>query len=371
MPVFKTRAGGEGHPLLEVCGVSLRRSGTLVLRDIDLEMHEGQSVSLCGASGSGKTSFLRAVAGLDPVCRGMIRLDGQVRNRPGRADCGRGEVGMVFQGEQLYRHLTLLDNVTLAPRKVHHVPKDEAEAEAVRLLASVGLASLAGRYPWQMSGGERQRGAIARALALRPRLMLFDEPTSALDPSCVRAVLDAVLALRSRGQSMIVVTHDPAFARAVADEILIMEDGSIGGGIHPGSFCCGREHGVAERIFGDKLFDVSSADRLRLGNALCIAVTDEGDTARAERHPLVLRMRAEGREVFIRRISREDASLFTRLRLADCVLSSGDGPAPEGLVRAGRETGGMSVYAAAGDVLWRNMLEDLLGRDGQSVSSHF
>ncbi len=363
MPDLRAGCGGYAPPLLEVCGVSLRRGGRLVLKDIDLEMHGGQCFSLCGVSGSGKTSLLRAVAGLDPVSGGLIRLDGRVRNRPGRADCGRGEVGMVFQGEQLYRHLSLLDNVTLAPRKVHGVPKMQAEEEAMRLLGSVGLEALAKRYPWQMSGGERQRGAIARAMALRPRLMLFDEPTSSLDPSCARAVLDAILALRSGGQAMIVVTHDLAFARAVADDMLIMESGTVCGRMSPESFSCGPENAMAGRIFGEKLFDVSSADRLRLGNSLVAAVPDGEDPALAERHRLVRLMRARGHEVSFRRIKREDAALCVRLHLADCVFFPGKEPVPDGLVRVGPETEGLAVLAAGGDVLWLKTLVSVLGKD--------
>ena len=360
--------GRAAYPLLEVCGVSLAPGGQPMLHGIDFAMQEGEGVALCGPSGSGKTSLLRAIAGLDPIADGKIFLDGKLRNRPGRACCGKGEVGMVFQGEQLYRHLTLLDNVTLAPRKVLGVPLKQAEASAMELLDSVGLASLAQRRPFQMSGGERQRGAIARALALKPRLMLFDEPTSALDPSCVRSVLDLILALRDKGTSMIVVTHDLAFARAVSDAMLIMERGSIGRKIDPACYfsCSGR--GTADHIFGEALSDVSSADRLRLGNAAVMGVACAEDRERAERDPLVQRLRARGHAVEFRMVRPEDAPLALRLHLADCVLARGEMSRADGIVRMDGNGQGMAAYVAAGDVLWQKMLAGMLELPGREES---
>ena len=216
-----------GAPLLEVSRVTSLRGGLPVLRDVSLTLQEGRCLALCGPSGCGKTTLLRAVAGLDPIDAGEVRLGGQVRSRPGWRTTGRGEVGMVFQGEQLYSHLTLLRNITLAPVAVLKEDREKACEEAMRLLEEVGLRDRADCYPGQLSGGQRQRGAIARMLAMRPKLMLFDEPSSSLDPSNVSEVLDIIRGLRGGGRTIIVVTHQASFARGMADSILIMEAGRI------------------------------------------------------------------------------------------------------------------------------------------------
>jgi polar amino acid transport system ATP-binding protein len=199
-----------------------------VLRDVDLEIARGEVVVVCGPSGSGKSTLLRCINRLEPVQSGEIVVDGQKVNDT-RLDLSRfrAEIGMVFQQFNLYPHMTALDNVSLAPRKVRRMAGAEAARIARGLLAKVGIPEKEGAYPSQLSGGQQQRVAIARALAMQPKIMLFDEPTSALDPEMINEVLDVMISLAREGMTMVVVTHEMGFARKVADRIVFMDEGRI------------------------------------------------------------------------------------------------------------------------------------------------
>ena len=215
-------------------GLHTRRGATEVLRGIDLEVRGGEVVAVVGPSGSGKTTLLRALNYLTPFTAGAVEIAGHAL-RPGmseRADAEalravRTRVGMVFQSFNLFPHLTALQNVTEAPRRVLGLDAAAAEARGRALLARVGLAEHAGAYPQTLSGGQQQRVAIARALAMEPVVMLFDEPTSALDPRLVGEVLAVVGDLASAGQTMVIVTHEIAFARRVADRVIVLVGGRI------------------------------------------------------------------------------------------------------------------------------------------------
>ncbi|MFC4004620.1 amino acid ABC transporter ATP-binding protein [Prauserella oleivorans] len=199
-----------------------------VLKDIDIEIPKGQVVVVLGPSGSGKSTLCRAINRLEPINSGEIAIDGKPLPAEGKALAAlRADVGMVFQQFNLFAHKTILDNVTLAPQKVRKVSAAEARQTAMELLERVGIADQAQKYPAQLSGGQQQRAAIARALAMRPKVMLFDEPTSALDPEMVQEVLDTMTALADEGMTMLVVTHEMGFARRAAHRVLFMSDGEI------------------------------------------------------------------------------------------------------------------------------------------------
>ncbi|MFT4201649.1 amino acid ABC transporter ATP-binding protein [Gordonia sp. (in: high G+C Gram-positive bacteria)] len=199
-----------------------------VLRDINLDIPAGQAVVLLGPSGSGKSTLCRTINRLEPIDSGEIYLDGTLLPAEGRALAQlRAEVGMVFQSFNLFAHKTILENVTLAPIKVRKMSKADAEAKAMELLERVGVAAQRDKYPAQLSGGQQQRVAIARSLAMEPRVMLFDEPTSALDPEMVNEVLDVMVSLAREGMTMVVVTHEMGFARKAAERIIFMADGAI------------------------------------------------------------------------------------------------------------------------------------------------
>ncbi|MGD1036376.1 MAG: amino acid ABC transporter ATP-binding protein [Roseiarcus sp.] len=199
-----------------------------VLRAINLTVARGERIVVCGPSGSGKSTLIRCVNRLEEHQRGIIRVDGiELTNDLRRIDEVRREVGMVFQQFNLFPHLTILENCTLAPIWVRKTPKREAEELAMKLLTRVKIPEQAHKYPGQLSGGQQQRVAIARALCMNPKIMLFDEPTSALDPEMVREVLDAMTALAEEGMTMIVVTHEMGFARQVADRVAFMDEGEI------------------------------------------------------------------------------------------------------------------------------------------------
>ena len=206
--------------------------GTLhVLKEIDLTVEAGEVVVVIGASGSGKSTLIRCVNGLEEFESGKLVVDGnelapKSGNPKALAEI-RKEVGMVFQQFNLFPHLNILDNVTLAPIWVRKKPRAEAEAQAMALLERVGIPEQAQKYPGQLSGGQQQRVAIARALAMEPRIMLFDEPTSALDPEMIKEVLDVMKNLAHSGMTMMVVTHEMGFAKEVADQIMFMEGGQI------------------------------------------------------------------------------------------------------------------------------------------------
>jgi glutamate transport system ATP-binding protein len=199
-----------------------------VLRDITLEVERGQVVVVLGPSGSGKSTLCRTINRLEPIDGGTIEVDGRQLPAEGKALAElRADVGMVFQSFNLFAHKTILDNVTLAPCKVRRMNKGEAEKRAMELLERVGIANQRDKYPAQLSGGQQQRAAIARALAMRPKIMLFDEPTSALDPEMVNEVLDVMTTLAREGMTMLVVTHEMGFARKAANRVVFMDGGEI------------------------------------------------------------------------------------------------------------------------------------------------
>ncbi|MFO7191371.1 MAG: glutamate ABC transporter ATP-binding protein GluA [Thermocrispum agreste] len=199
-----------------------------VLKDITFEVPRGQVVVVLGPSGSGKSTLCRSINRLEPIDSGTIEVDGQPLPAEGRALAQlRADVGMVFQSFNLFAHKTILDNVMLAPVKVRKQDKATARKTAMELLERVGIANQAHKYPAQLSGGQQQRAAIARALAMKPKVMLFDEPTSALDPEMVQEVLDVMTGLAREGMTMVVVTHEMGFARKAADRVMFMADGEI------------------------------------------------------------------------------------------------------------------------------------------------
>ncbi len=199
-----------------------------VLRDVDLVVQPGEVVVVVGPSGSGKSTLCRCINRLEAIDSGSIHLDGQPLPAEGKELARvRAQVGMVFQSFNLFAHKTVLANVTLGPVKAKGVAKAEARERALALLERVGIADKAERYPAELSGGQQQRAAIARALAMEPRLMLFDEPTSALDPEMIAEVLDVMVGLAAEGTTMIVVTHEMGFARSAAERVVFMDDGRI------------------------------------------------------------------------------------------------------------------------------------------------
>ncbi|MBP2331031.1 glutamate transport system ATP-binding protein [Kibdelosporangium banguiense] len=199
-----------------------------VLKDINLEIPKGEVVVVLGPSGSGKSTLCRAINRLEPINSGVIEVDGKPLPAEGK-DLARlrADVGMVFQSFNLFAHKSIVDNVLLAPVKVRKTAKDDARKHAMELLERVGIANQADKYPAQLSGGQQQRAAIARALAMRPKVMLFDEPTSALDPEMVQEVLDVMTSLAKEGMTMLVVTHEMGFARKAADRVIFMSDGEV------------------------------------------------------------------------------------------------------------------------------------------------
>lgn len=199
-----------------------------VLKDIDLTVAAGEVVVVVGPSGSGKSTLCRCLNRLETVGQGSIEIDGEPLPAEGRALARlRADVGMVFQSFNLFGHKTVLDNVTLGPTRVRRIARPEARQQAMTLLERVGIADKANHHPAQLSGGQQQRAAIARALAMQPKVLLFDEPTSALDPEMVNEVLDVMVSLASEGMTMIVVTHEMGFARRAADRVVFMDDGRI------------------------------------------------------------------------------------------------------------------------------------------------
>ena len=216
------------EPVLSVRGVVKRYGDHTVLDGISLDVHEHEVVTVIGSSGSGKSTLLRCVNLLEELDDGQVLLDGQDVSDPRvDADVARRGMGIVFQAFNLFPHMSVLDNVTLAPRVVHGVPRDEAERNALELLDRVGLADRAGGYPEQLSGGQQQRVAIARALAYSPRLLLLDEITSALDPELVGEVLALVRELAKAGRTILMATHEMGFARQVADRVVFLDGGRL------------------------------------------------------------------------------------------------------------------------------------------------
>jgi glutamate transport system ATP-binding protein len=199
-----------------------------VLRDIDLDVQRGQVVVVLGPSGSGKSTLCRTINRLETVDSGTIAIDGEVVPAEGRKLARlRSEVGMVFQSFNLFAHKSILENVMLAPVKVRKLSQSQSREQAMALLERVGVANQAQKYPAQLSGGQQQRVAIARSLAMEPKVMLFDEPTSALDPEMINEVLSVMTSLAADGMTMVVITHEMGFARRAADRVVFMSDGAI------------------------------------------------------------------------------------------------------------------------------------------------
>lgn len=222
---------------------------TPVLQGLSVEIAAGQKVVVVGPSGSGKSTFLRCINGLEQITSGRLVVDGYAIHDPATDIRGlREEVGMVFQGFHLFPHLSVLDNITLAPRVVRKVAPDDAQKQALELLEHVGLGHKAHAFPGQLSGGQQQRVAIARSLAMRPKIMLFDEPTSALDPEMVQEVLEVMSHLADDSITMVVVTHEMGFARNVASRLLFMDGGRLVEDREPADFF-GNPHTERARQF--------------------------------------------------------------------------------------------------------------------------
>jgi ABC-type polar amino acid transport system ATPase subunit len=224
--------------MIEVTGLRKSFGDAEIIRGIDLTVEPSKVVCIIGPSGSGKSTVLRCLNLMETPTGGSIRIDGRdVLEKGVNVDQIRQQMGMVFQRFNLFPHLSVVENVTLAPTLVAKMPRSEATAKALELLARVGLADKANAYPRNLSGGQQQRVAIARALAMEPRVMLFDEPTSALDPEMVSEVLDVMKYLAAEGMTMVVVTHEMGFAREVADQVFFLDHGQV------------IESGTAEDVF--------------------------------------------------------------------------------------------------------------------------
>jgi glutamate transport system ATP-binding protein len=214
--------------MISISGVNKHFGSLHVLRDIDLDVDRGQVVVVLGPSGSGKSTLCRIINRLETIDSGSIAIDGERLPAEGRELARmRSEVGMVFQSFNLFAHKTIVENVMLAPVKVRRIDKNRARTQAMALLDRVGIANQAEKYPAQLSGGQQQRVAIARSLAMQPKVMLFDEPTSALDPEMITEVLTVMTTLAAEGMTMLVVTHEMGFARRAAHRVVFMAEGAI------------------------------------------------------------------------------------------------------------------------------------------------
>ncbi|MDQ1319656.1 MAG: glutamate transport system ATP-binding protein [Actinomycetota bacterium] len=219
---------GGPVPMISIKGVNKHFGALHVLKDINLDVDRGQVVVVLGPSGSGKSTLCRTINRLETIDTGTISIDGEVLPSEGRKLAQlRSDVGMVFQSFNLFSHKTILENVMLAPMKVRKIDSAQAREKAMSLLERVGVATQAEKYPAQLSGGQQQRVAIARSLAMAPKVMLFDEPTSALDPEMVNEVLAVMTSLAGEGMTMVVVTHEMGFARRAANRVVFMADGTV------------------------------------------------------------------------------------------------------------------------------------------------
>ena len=222
------RTPPSAESLIEIRGLNKHFGTNHVLRDIDLTVHRGEVVVVIGPSGSGKSTLCRCINRLERFQAGSITIDGKTLPEEGRELAAlRADVGMVFQSFNLFAHKTIIENVMLGPNKVRKTPKEAARVQAKGLLERVGIGPKADQFPAELSGGQQQRAAIARALAMEPKVMLFDEPTSALDPEMVNEVLDVMLELAAQGMTMVVVTHEMGFARSAAHRVAFMDAGQI------------------------------------------------------------------------------------------------------------------------------------------------
>jgi polar amino acid transport system ATP-binding protein len=231
-----------------------------VLNDINLHVTPGEVMVVCGPSGSGKSTLIRTINQLEPIDRGSLVVDGMdLSDRKTDINKLRAEIGFVFQQFNLYPHLSVINNITLAPIKIRNTPKLEAEEQAMQLLSRVGLAEKRDAYPAQLSGGQQQRVAIARGLAMRPKIMLFDEPTSALDPEMIGEVLQVMQDLARSGMTMVVVTHEMGFAREVAHRVVFMDAGTILEEATPEEFFCNPQHERAKQFLNQLLTPMHGA----------------------------------------------------------------------------------------------------------------
>lgn len=241
-------------PIIEMRGVNKWFGELHVLRDIDLTVAQGEKLVVCGPSGSGKSTLVRLVNGLERHQTGQVIVDGtELTGSLKSADVVRREVGMVFQQFNLFPHLTVLENLTVAPVWVRKLKREEAKELAMQFLERVHIVEQANKYPAELSGGQQQRVAIARALAMRPRIMLFDEPTSALDPEMIKEVLDVIVELGAEGMTMVVITHEMGFARTVADRVVFMDQGEIVEQGKPGDFFAAAKTDRAQRFLSQIL----------------------------------------------------------------------------------------------------------------------
>ncbi len=247
-----TRAAAE--PIIRMDGVNKWYGQFQVLTDINLAVQAGERIVVCGPSGSGKSTLIRCINRLETVQKGRIVVDGIDLTAGGRnVDAVRAEVGMVFQQFNLFPHLTILQNCTLAPMRSRGMKQDEAEAVAMKYLTRVRIPEQANKYPSQLSGGQQQRVAIARSLCMNPKVMLFDEPTSALDPEMVKEVLDTMISLADEGMTMLCVTHEMGFARSVADRVIFMASGRIVEEAPPREFFGNPQHELTRNFLGQIL----------------------------------------------------------------------------------------------------------------------
>ena len=253
MSTTQTIANGAA-PMIAMEGVEKWYGPFKALTDINLTVRSGEKIVLCGPSGSGKSTLIRCINHLESYEKGRIVVDGvHLDDRRKTIDTVRREVGMVFQQFNLFPHLTVLENCTLAPRRSRRLGRAEANATARRLLDRVKVLDQADKYPQQLSGGQQQRVAIARALCMEPKAMLFDEPTSSLDPEMVKEVLDTMIALANDGMTMICVTHEMGFARQVADRVIFMSEGSIVEEAPPEQFFRNPQHQRTRKFLGEIL----------------------------------------------------------------------------------------------------------------------
>jgi general L-amino acid transport system ATP-binding protein len=231
------------QPIVSIAGLNKWYGDFHVLRDISLDVARGERIVICGPSGSGKSTLIRCINALEEFQEGHIVVDGiDLGPNLKRVDEVRREVGMVFQSFNLFPHLTVLENCTLAPIWVRNIPKKDADAIAMKFLERVRIPDKADKFPGQISGGQQQRVAIARALSMNPKVMLFDEPTSALDPEMVKEVLDTMVDLAEEGMTMLVVTHEMGFAKQVADRVVFMDAGQVIEANAPDEFFANPQH---------------------------------------------------------------------------------------------------------------------------------
>jgi general L-amino acid transport system ATP-binding protein len=249
-----TSSSTPANSIVSIAGLNKWYGDFHVLRDIQLSVAKGERIVICGPSGSGKSTLIRCINALEEFQEGEICVDGiDLGPSLKHVDEVRREVGMVFQSFNLFPHLTVLENCTLAPIWVRNIPQKEAEASAMKFLERVKIPHQAHKYPGQMSGGQQQRVAIARALTMNPKVMLFDEPTSALDPEMVKEVLDTMVDLANEGMTMLVVTHEMGFAKEVANRVVFMDAGQIIESNTPAEFFAHPQHARSKLFLGQIL----------------------------------------------------------------------------------------------------------------------